>query len=149
MAIVGATATEWRSARRTHDGAMSTVPAHRPRLALARLAREYRTIAVMVGIHCRAHHDAPDGGCATCADLLEYAGRRLDRCPFRDKKPTCANCAVHCYSDERREQIKTVMRFAGPRMLWTHPLLALSHIRDGWRPAPHLPKSRSGPRRTA
>ncbi len=103
----------------------------------------------MVGVYCRAHHDAEDGECASCADLLEYAGRRIDRCPFRDKKPTCAKCAVHCYSDERRAQIKSVMRVAGPRMLWTHPLLALAHIRDGWRDAPHLPKPRSAARRAA
>jgi len=128
---------------------MSTIPVHRTRLAIARLGREYRTIAVMVGIYCRAHHGSRESACASCADLLDYAGRRLDRCPFRDKKPTCANCAVHCYSDERRAQIKTVMRFAGPRTMWTHPLLALAHIRDGWRRAPHLPKPRSAARRVA
>jgi len=128
---------------------MSTIPAHRSRLALARLGREYRTIAVMVGIYCRAHHEGHRDACASCADLLEYAGRRLDRCPFRDKKPTCANCAVHCYSDERRKEIKSVMRFAGPRMMWTHPLLALAHILDGRRPAPHLPKPRTTARRAA
>jgi hypothetical protein len=121
---------------------MADVPANRSRLALARLAREYRTTAAMVDIHCRAHHGTP-GRCAQCAELLDYAARRLDRCPFRECKPTCANCVVHCYSDERREQIKAVMRFAGPKMMWRHPLLALAHVRDGWRAVPHLPKTRS------
>jgi hypothetical protein len=128
---------------------MSSAPANRTRLSLPRLAREYRTIEVMVGVHCRGHHAGAGEQCAACADLLEYAARRLDRCPFRDKKPTCANCSVHCYSEERREQIKSVMRYAGPRMMWTHPWLALAHIRDGWRRAPHLPKARSGARRAA
>ncbi len=128
---------------------MSDLPVNRSRLQLTRLAREYRTIAVMIDIHCRGHHEAPASACRACTDLLDYAGRRLHRCPFRDRKPTCANCAVHCYSDERRAQIKSVMRFAGPRMLWRHPLLAFVHIRDGWRAAPHLPKPRSAPRRSA
>ena len=122
---------------------MPDLPAHRSRLLLARLAREYRTIAVMLDIYCRAHHGVQGGTCVPCTDLLDYAGRRLHRCPFRDRKPTCAKCAVHCYSDERRDEIKNVMRFAGPRMLRTHPLLALAHIRDGWRPVPQLPKPRS------
>jgi hypothetical protein len=116
----------------------------RSRLRPQRLAREYRTIAVMIDTYCRAHHHASGGACASCTDLLDYAGRRLHRCPFRDKKPTCAKCAVHCYSDERRQQVKTVMRYAGPRVMWAHPMLALAHVRDGWRPVPHLPKPRSG-----
>jgi hypothetical protein len=28
------------------------------------------------------------------------------------------------------------MRFAGPRMLWTHPILSLRHWLDGFRAAP-------------
>jgi hypothetical protein len=121
----------------------------RTRAGLARLAREYRTIALMIDIYCRAHHEADGGACTACTDLLDYAGRRLHRCVFADRKPTCANCSVHCYSDERREQIRTVMRYAGPRMLRTHPLLAIAHVVDGWRRVPHLPKAcssrRSGP----
>jgi hypothetical protein len=38
-----------------------------------------------------------------------------------------------------RERVAEVMRFAGPRMVWRHPLLALAHLRDGRRPAPDLP----------
>jgi hypothetical protein len=30
-----------------------------------------------------------------------------------------------------RDQVKVVMRYAGPRMLWHHPILALFHILDG------------------
>ena len=34
--------------------------------------------------------------------------------------------------------IRRVMRFAGPRLVWTHPLLSLRHILDRMqnRPAP-------------
>jgi hypothetical protein len=33
------------------------------------------------------------------------------------------------------------MRYAGPRMLWRHPLLALAHlVVDGRRPAPPKPR---------
>jgi hypothetical protein len=32
--------------------------------------------------------------------------------------------------------MKTVMRYAGPRMLWRHPILSLRHWLDGFREAP-------------
>jgi hypothetical protein len=35
-----------------------------------------------------------------------------------------------------RDQVKAVMRYAGPRMLWRHPVLAIAHLIDQRRPAP-------------
>jgi hypothetical protein len=104
-----------------------------------RLARELSTLRAMAAIHCRERHARPGGAlCADCRGLLDYAERRLDRCVFGEDKPTCANCTVHCYSAARREQVKAVMRCAGPRMVWRHPVLAIAHIVDGRRPAPLL-----------
>ena len=94
----------------------------------------------MVTMHCGARHGVHDGLCPDCEALMTYATRRLDRCVFGDDKPTCANCTVHCYNAPMREAMRTVMRYAGPRMLWRHPLLAIAHIRDGRRPAPALPR---------
>ena len=95
-----------------------------------RLAREWKTVGAMLHIYCREKH----GGalCDGCQELKSYVRLRLDRCRFGEAKPTCAKCPVHCYQRERREQIKEVMRFAGPRMLWQHPWLSLWHLLDGW-----------------
>ena len=100
--------------------------------ASKRLAREWRTIETMVGIYCRDHHQ---GGalCPECGGLLDYASQRLERCRFGVEKPTCARCPVHCYQKSRREQVRAVMRYSGPRMLWEHPLLSLWHWLDGRR----------------
>lgn len=83
----------------------------------------------MIEIYCRARH----GGrlCAECEELYQYAVCRLDRCPFGADKPTCAQCPIHCYKPAMRERVKTVMRYAGPRMLLRHPLLAIWHLIDG------------------
>lgn len=106
-----------------------------------RLARELSTLRAMIAIHCRDRHAPAEGSmCADCRELLDYATRRLDRCVFGEDKPTCANCTVHCYGAARREQVKAVMRYAGPRMLWRHPVLAIAHVVDGRRPAPALPQ---------
>ncbi|MHB8521062.1 MAG: nitrous oxide-stimulated promoter family protein [Limisphaerales bacterium] len=101
-----------------------------------RLAREWKTMAAMVGCYCRDHHGVPSGLCGECRELLDYATVRLERCRFGEEKPTCANCPVHCYQRSRRDQMKVVMRHAGPRMLWQHPILALFHWLDGGRKAP-------------
>ncbi len=100
-----------------------------------RMARERETVAAMIAIYCRGNHDSPGRLCAECRELLDYAGARLERCPFREQKPTCANCPIHCYKPEMREQIRTVMKYAGPRMLF-HPILALLHLLDGLRKPP-------------
>jgi hypothetical protein len=68
------------------------------------------------------------------------------RCPFGADKPTCANCTIHCYRAEMREQVREVMRYSGPRMMWRHPLLALAHLLiDGRRAAPALPSKKANP----
>jgi len=69
--------------------------------------------------------------CRECEDLLTYALKRLTYCRFGENKTTCAACPVHCYAPEPREAIRKVMRFAGPRMLWTHPVLTVRHLIDG------------------
>jgi hypothetical protein len=108
--------------------------------SFVRRARELKTINAMVRMYCRGHHHGEDGLlCAACGELMEYATRRLERCVFGDAKPTCANCVVHCYSAEMREQVRVVMRWAGPRMLLRYPILGVMHLLDGRRPVPTLP----------
>jgi hypothetical protein len=93
----------------------------------------------MVEIYCRQHH-GDHGLCTSCEELLRYADRRLELCPYGSDKPTCANCPIHCYRPDPRQRMREVMRFAGPRMLTRHPYLAVRHMVDGRRPAPPLPR---------
>ena len=107
-----------------------------------RRAREFKMIAAMLRMYCRAHHGAKDAPlCLHCAELHEYARRRLQRCVFGEAKPTRVNCAVHCYKASMRERVREAMRWAGPRMLWHHPVLAIRHMIDGRLPAPALQRS--------
>lgn len=98
-----------------------------------RIARERQTVRAMIEIYCRGHHGQQPSLCPQCQELWEYASRRLALCRFGEDKPTCAKCPIHCYQQAMREQIKAVMRYSGPRMLWRHPVLALLHSWDGWR----------------
>jgi hypothetical protein len=99
-----------------------------------RLSRERKTIAEMIRIYCKGQHGTASGLCEQCQELLDYAMRRLQRCVFGARKPTCANCPVHCYKPQMRERIRQVMRYAGPRMLLRHPILAIRHKLDDRRP---------------
>lgn len=113
-----------------------------------RRAREVKTMSTLVRLYCAGHRHVPQAQetlCAQCAALLDYATRRTVRCVFGDAKPTCANCLVHCYTPEMRARVRDLMRWAGPRMLLRHPILAIAHKLDGLRPSPKLPSKSSRP----
>lgn len=92
-----------------------------------RTAHELHTVELMIRLYCR-HKEGNRELCPQCRELLEYASSRLARCPFQDNKPTCRLCKVHCYKPEKREQIRQVMRYAGPRMLLYYPADAIKHM---------------------
>lgn len=121
------------------------------RLATPRLARELKTMQLMLRIACRDRHGMADGLCDECAALFDYATKRLAGCPYGADKPTCANCQIHCYGPREREQVRDMMRHAGPRMMLRHPYLAVMHVVDGRRPAPPKPRGArpAEPSRTA
>ena len=84
----------------------------------------------MIEIYCRGQHHSTGPLCAECRELFDYAMQRIDKCPFQDDKPTCAKCPIHCYKPAMREKVRRMMRYAGPRMLIYHPVLAILHYRD-------------------
>lgn len=112
---------------------------HRPMTTSARIQRERRTIHAMIEVYCRGRHGTTGALCVECEELLRYASERLEKCPFQESKPTCAKCPIHCYQPKRREQVKTVMKYAGPRMMWKHPIFAIRHLLDGFKEAPPHP----------
>ena len=104
-----------------------------------RLEREHRTLVCMSRIYCKDHHLGAPGAdlCPECRALMEYAERRLAKCPYGTEKPTCAKCPIHCYKPAPREQARDIMRYAGPRMTWRHPVLSLFHLLDKFRKVDH------------
>lgn len=90
--------------------------------------QEKKTITKLLDIYCHEHHATNAQLCTSCQSLLDYALMRLAHCPHGERKPACSDCSIHCYKPGMREQIRQVMRYAGPRLLWHHPLLALRHI---------------------
>lgn len=99
--------------------------------------REAEIVSQMIALRCHALHGSRDGLCDECADLLDYALARIARCPHMATKTFCSQCPTHCYAPARAEQIREVMRWAGPRMLLHHPVMAIHHALEtmaaAWR----------------
>lgn len=89
---------------------------------------EKKVVAKMIRLYCNSKHNTKDDLCPVCHELNEYALARLERCPFGESKPTCGSCTIHCYKPDKKAQIKSVMRFAGPRMLLVNPIYTVRHF---------------------
>lgn len=91
--------------------------------------KEKQIVSDMIALYCYKKHKSKKGYlCKECKKLNEYARMRSDKCPFMETKTFCSNCKVHCYKKEMREKIKEVMRFSGVRMIFSHPVSAISHV---------------------
>lgn len=92
-----------------------------------RIKEEQRVVEQMIRLYCRkkeCHKEL----CAPCKELLQHATARLAHCKFGENKTTCKKCPIHCYRPQMKERMRKVMRWAGPRMIWYHPVAAIKHI---------------------
>lgn len=90
---------------------------------------EEETVSKMIEIYCREVHGSSKGKlCPECSDLLAYARKRIEKCPYGEEKPVCSKCKIHCYKPEMREKIRAVMRYSGPKMLIRSPLLTIHYM---------------------
>jgi len=92
------------------------------------LNAEKETISLMLALYCRDKHGRKEGLCEECRELELYAYQRLERCQFMPEKPVCAKCPVHCYKPYYRQQVREVMRYAGPSMLRYALGVAIRHL---------------------
>ena len=84
-------------------------------------AREIKVVTLMIHLYCQHHDDINE------KELCDYASLRIQKCPMMATKTFCSQCQIHCYQKEKQEQIKKVMRYSGPRMIFYHPVLAIKH----------------------
>jgi hypothetical protein len=93
----------------------------------SRIKEEKATVEKMIRLYCRKMHKRKEL-CLGCTDLQEYAFARLNKCLFGQNKPVCSKCPVHCYKPDYKEIMREVMRFSGPRMIFSSPILSLLHL---------------------
>lgn len=90
--------------------------------------QEKDTVEKMIRIYCKGKHKSESCLCKECEELREYAFQRLSKCTYGEDKPTCEKCPIHCYKPVMKEKIRLVMKYAGPRMILYHPILAIKHL---------------------
>ena len=103
--------------------------------------QEIKTVGIMIEIYCRHHHGS-DKLCKRCEELYSYARQRTLKCKFGEEKPACGKCQIHCYKPDMKSKIRDVMKFSGPKMIYSHPILAIRHLMAAHREAPTKEKAK-------
>ncbi len=94
-----------------------------------RRQKELRLLIHFVDLFCRSRHGGlrneplapgltrkPQLLCPECADLVDYAAKRLRHCRL-EPKPSCKNCRIHCYRPDYRRKVRDVMAWSGKRLI--------------------------------
>jgi hypothetical protein len=112
---------------------------HKNRLTKSeiRVEEDADSLSAMIDLYCRDKHGTKEELCKDCISLRDYAVMLLERCIFLPQKPSCAKCPVHCYTPQRRQEIRQVMRYAAPRFYFFRPGLTLRHF---WHTIQHPSK---------
>jgi len=96
---------------------------------------EQQTVTFMIQMYCKGVHKTKNALtgfeelCPDCKKLARYAINKSSNCPYIAKgtKTFCNSCKTPCYSSTQREQIKKVMRYSGPRIIFFYPGKVLYH----------------------
>ena len=90
-----------------------------------KIYKEMEVVDLMIDIYYKKQIRLDEGKNVEKKDLMNYCHYRLSKCPFKDNKPFCSNCKIHCYDKIHQELIRKVMRYSGPRMMIYHPIIAI------------------------
>ncbi|MGL4956150.1 MAG: nitrous oxide-stimulated promoter family protein [Bacteroidales bacterium] len=90
--------------------------------------KEKNIIRLMIALYCKNKHQTEIDLCDKCRDLIQYAEQKIDLCPMMQSKTFCSKCKVHCYVPNMREEIKKVMHFSAPRMIFYQPMEVLKYL---------------------
>lgn len=93
------------------------------------IQKEIKIIDLMISLYCKKNHGQNEL-CDDCKELLAYSTKRIEFCPRKEEKTFCNTCHIHCYKSDKREEIRNVMKFSGPRMMMYHPIIAVKHLID-------------------
>lgn len=94
----------------------------------SKIGKEKATVEKLIRLYCEKKHKSSENPlCTECQSLLQYSNQRLENCQYGEEKPSCRKCPVHCYRPTMREEIRRVMRFSGPRLVFRAPAEWIRH----------------------
>ncbi len=86
-----------------------------------RLMREFIILSYMIELYCKRHHQHPTL-CNECLTLLALCKRGYED-GFNGTPATY-------FDPEQQRQMREVMKWAGPRLFFRHPVLAIRYFLD-------------------
>lgn len=108
--------------------------------------KDRATLIAIGQIYCIGNHaNVPkndDGLCQGCASIIETTLYRTVHCPYNHSR-NCQDCATKCQTDliskinftdqsnnaaQAHDDIRKMMSYAAPRMIWRHPLMTLQYL---------------------
>lgn len=92
-----------------------------------KIEKEKKIVKLMILKYCKGHKHL-NSPCEDCSALISYVENRIDNCPFMETKTYCSNCTIGCYKEDMRGKIKKVMKYSGPRMIFSHPITTIDHV---------------------
>lgn len=92
-----------------------------------RIEKEKKTIGWMITFYCGKNHHKKRP-CNECRELMAYANKRLEHCPYGVHKNPCRRCTRPCYAPDMRKRVKRVMRYSGPRIIFYQPYEWIKHF---------------------
>lgn len=98
---------------------------------MTKVEEEKKTIDFMIRLYCKKNHKSAYKEkklCVECEEIREFAHLRIDKCPMKETKTFCSTCHIHCYGKVKREEIRRIMKWSGPRMLIYNPPMAIKHV---------------------
>ena len=100
--------------------------------SMSNTEKDRRILEAIGRIYCKGNHagrakDAA-GMCPECRGVIEQTLARAEACPH-GHEGNCQDCATPCQRGEAQQRIKAIMRYAAPRMMFRHPLMALDYLR--------------------
>ena len=94
---------------------------------LGKIDKEKEIVKFMIKYYCTRNHDEEEI-CKPCIDLINYAHKKLHNYPFKEEKTSCVKCKIHCYKEEKRKEIRKIMSYVGPRMIYLMPIQYIKHL---------------------
>ena len=90
------------------------------------------TLEALGRIYCDAHHGQADkdssGLCPFCRNVVETTFARSQSCP-NGHEGNYEDCSIKCQRGEEQKNVKRLMAYSAPRMLFRHPLMTITYLR--------------------
>jgi len=93
-----------------------------------RITWEKNTFYKMIRLYYKHHNNIEKELKNEYIELYNYSISRINACIFKNKKPVCSKCKIHCFNDEYGEEVRKIMRWSGPRMILYYPKSALIYL---------------------